>query len=99
MNSDMRDLFEKIQDYKGEGLFQETLIPWVEKNSFSTFIKNVAHLTSKVEQLKDLPIDVSMHYREYWISSYCDCNIPKIAILIILILKLQLKNMLVLLRQ
>ncbi len=37
----MRDLYDKILDYKGEDIFTELLIDWVRKNSYKDFLLSV----------------------------------------------------------
>lgn len=59
MNSDMRDLFEKIRDYEGDELFKQLLMPWVEENEFHKFIEKVGQLTADIDQIANLPVEIS----------------------------------------
>lgn len=58
MNSNMRDLFEKIQDYEGDDLFNQLLMPWIKENEFHKFIEQVAQWTADINQIDNLPNEV-----------------------------------------
>lgn len=53
----MRNLFESIQEYNGDNVYDQVLIPWLDKNGpeIREFMADVAESTADIKQVSDVP--------------------------------------------
>lgn len=69
----MRELFFKIVSYQGGDLFNDELVPWLNKNEsgFTKFIEQVGKLTADANNISAVPVEVSWDL--YALSRVLDC--------------------------